>query len=276
MAPGKILGVIVGLIVGLALRHPLAIVLFAIAGGLLGHVIFDAPHEPPPPDLPDDTEEDPEATPVPRLRPRREPLTREAVDMQAQEHFARHVCALLMEVARADGEVVRDEVRVAREYFEHELKYGPEALDLVRRHLKEFLHRPPSLDEAAATCRAEMPRAERLLLMDVLYQLALADGALQRAEQETLRHVARGLGFGEDEVRSIAARHLGDGEAHYTRLGLAPEASDDEVKRTFRQLAAAHHPDKVAHLGPGAVEQASRRFREIRDAYEEIRRLRGL
>jgi DnaJ like chaperone protein len=196
--------------------------------------------------------------------------------MEAQEHFARHVCALLMEVARADGEVVRDEVRVAREYFEHELKYGPEALDLVRRHLKEFLHRPPSLDEAAATCREEMPRAERLLLLDVLYQLALADGPLQRAEQEALRQVARGLGFEEDTVRSVAARHLGDGEAHYTRLGLAPEASDAEVKRAFRQLAAAHHPDKVAHLGPGAVEQANRRFREIRDAYEEIRRLRGL
>jgi DnaJ like chaperone protein len=48
------------------------------------------------------------------------------------------------------------------------------------------------------------------------------------------------------------------------------------VKRAFRQLAAAHHPDKVAHLGPGAVDQANRRFREIRDAYEEIRRLRGL
>jgi DnaJ like chaperone protein len=258
--------------VGLALRHPLAVVLFSLAGGVVGHFFFDAPHEPLA-DLPDD--EDPEATPVPRRRPR-EPLSRETLDTQAQEHFARHVCALLMEVARADGEVVRDEVRVAREYFQYELKYGPEALDVVRGHLKEFLHRPPSLDEAAATCREEMPRAERLLLVDVLYQLALADGALQRAEQESLRRVARGLGFGEDEVRAIAAQHLGDGDAHYSRLGLSPDASDADVKHAFRKLAAAHHPDKVAHLGPGAIEQATRRFQEIRNAYDEIRRLRGL
>lgn len=276
MSPGKILGAMVGLVVGLVFRSPVAVVVFVLLGLLIGHHFFDATHAVPSelPDLDEDAEDD-ERTPVSRVR-RREPLTRDALDTQAQEHFARHVCALLMEVARADGDVVRDEVRVAREYFEHELMYGPEALDVVRGHLKEFLKRPPALEQAIAACRAEMPTADRMLLVDVLYQLALADGPLQRAEQESLRRIARGLGLTEEDVRSIAARHLGDGDAHYARLGLSPEASDAEVKRAFRHLAAAHHPDKVAHLGPGAVEQATLRFREVKDAYEEIRRLRGL
>lgn len=267
----------VGLIVGLVFRHPAAVVLFTLLGFVVGHHFFDAPHALPSelPDTDEDPDDDDERTPVRRVR-RREPLTREALDTQAQEHFARHVCALLMEVARADGDVVRDEVRVAREYFEHELKYGPEALDVVRRHLKEFLQRPPVLEQAIAACRSEMPSGDRMLLVDVLYQLALADGALQRAEQESLCRIARGLGLTEEDVRSIAARHLGDGDEHYERLGLSPGASDAEVKRAFRHLAAAHHPDKVAHLGSGAVEQATRRFREVKDAYEEIRRLRGL
>jgi DnaJ like chaperone protein len=69
---------------------------------------------------------------------------------------------------------------------------------------------------------------------------------------------------------------MGTGHTHYARLGLAPGASDAEVKRAYRQLAAAHHPDRVSHLGPGAVEQATRRFQEIQDAYEMIRRLRGM
>jgi DnaJ like chaperone protein len=270
----------VGLMVGLLLRHPAAVVVGLVVGGVVGHLFFDASQAPPPGHL--ETEdadgfEDPEATPVPHVRPRpRGPMSRDTLDSQAQEHFARHLCALLMEVARADGEVVRDEVRVAREYFEHELKYGPEALDVVRRYLKDFLRQPPSVEESTAACREEMPTSERLLLLDVLYQLALADGGLQRAEQDALRRIARGLELEDEQVRAVAARHLGDGDAHYARLGLAPEASDAEVKRAFRHLAAAHHPDKVAHLGPGAVEQATRRFREIKDAYEEIRRLRGL
>jgi DnaJ like chaperone protein len=171
---------------------------------------------------------------------------------------------------------VRDEVRVVREYFADRLKYGPEALGLVRRYLKEHLARPPSLEDSAAACRDELPTSERLLLLDALYGLALVDGHLHRAEQDTLRRVAQGLGLSEEDLRSVTARHFGDGEVHYARLGLTAKASDADVKRAFRQLAATHHPDRVAHLGQGAVEQASRRFQEIRESYDEIRRLRGL
>jgi DnaJ like chaperone protein len=179
-------------------------------------------------------------------------------------------------VARADGEVSRAEVRVVREYFQNELKYGPEALDTVRLFLKEFLQKPPSLEESLAACKDELPTGDRLLLVDTLYQLALVDGALQRSEQETLRRVVKELGLTEEDRRSIAARHLGTGDSDYARLGLTPEASDAEVKSAYRQLATAHHPDRVAHLGPGAVKQATRRFQELQEADKTIQRLRGL
>ncbi|QRK07624.1 TerB family tellurite resistance protein [Archangium violaceum] len=258
MAPGKVLGAMLGLAVGLLIGGPLAIVLLVIAGLLVGHQV-DELHV-----LPSDA------------AGQGEPVTRSSLEIAAQDHFARHLCALFIEVARADGDVVRDEVRVVREYFADQLKYGPEALGLVRRYLKEHLARPPSLEDSAAACREELPTSERLLLLDALYGLALVDGHLQRAEQDTLRRVAQGLGLTEEDLRSVTARHFGDGEAHYARLGLTADASDADVKRAYRQLAATHHPDRVAHLGQGAVEQASRRFQEIRESYEEIRRLRGL
>lgn len=259
----------VGLVIGLWIGGPLAIIVCTFVGGVAGHFV-------------DQANALPAEDPTEGLRERFAPVdpsgppTREALDEEAQDDFARHLCALFIEVARADGEVVRDEVRVVREYFQEELKYGPEALNLVRHHLKEFLARPPSLEESIAACRGELPTADRLLLIDTLFQLALADGPLQRSEQEALRQIARGLGLSEEDRRSVAARYLAVDDAQYAQLGLAPEASDAEVKRAYRQLAAAHHPDRVAHLGKGAVEQATRRFQEIQDAYEEIRRLRGL
>jgi hypothetical protein len=64
-------------------------------------------------------------------------------------------------VARVDGDVTRDEVRVVREYFQDELKYGPEALDTVRLHLKEFLNKPPALEESLQACRDELPAGDR-------------------------------------------------------------------------------------------------------------------
>jgi uncharacterized tellurite resistance protein B-like protein len=61
----------------------------------------------------------------------------------------------------------------------------------------------------------------------------------------------------------------------YERLGLQNNASEDEVKQAYRRLAQKLHPDKVAHLGPQAVELAGKAFARINEAYERIRKQRG-
>lgn len=52
----------------------------------------------------------------------------------------------------------------------------------------------------------------------------------------------------------------------YKVLGLSPGASDEEVKRAYRQLAKKYHPD----LHPGDAE-AARKMQEINAAYEQIK-----
>jgi DnaJ like chaperone protein len=271
MGAGKVLGAMIGLVVGLLIGHPLAIVLLAAAGGFVGHR-FDEQHAAftDPDVLADFPPFMPQAWEAGGQGP--EPSPREASD----DALVRDLCALFVEVAHADGDVRRDEVGQVRRYFERVLGYGPEALLLVRGHLKTFLARPPGLEAAARACGEQFPLAERRRLLDALFELALVDGDLQRSEREALRRAARGLDLSEEDEQAIATRHLGAADAHYAALGLTPEASDAEVKKAFRQLAAEYHPDKAAHLGKQAAEQAARRFQEVRDAYEEIRRLRGL
>ena len=52
----------------------------------------------------------------------------------------------------------------------------------------------------------------------------------------------------------------------YKVLGLSPNASDEEVKRAYRNLAKKYHPDK----NPGD-EAAARKMQEINAAYEQIK-----
>jgi len=58
----------------------------------------------------------------------------------------------------------------------------------------------------------------------------------------------------------------------YEILGVDKKASQQEIKKAYRQLANTYHPDKVAHLGDEFKALAEKRFKEIQQAYEKLSR----
>ena len=54
----------------------------------------------------------------------------------------------------------------------------------------------------------------------------------------------------------------------YQVLGVSPTATDDEVKKAYRQLCKRYHPD--ANVGKPDAAQAEKKFMEVQQAYEEI------
>ena len=63
---------------------------------------------------------------------------------------------------------------------------------------------------------------------------------------------------------------------YYEVLGVSKTATIDEIKRAFRKLAMKYHPDKVATLGPEVQKAAEEKFRKIQEAYETIKKERGI
>lgn len=59
----------------------------------------------------------------------------------------------------------------------------------------------------------------------------------------------------------------------YIVLGVKPDASDEEIKRAYRELARKYHPDNY-HDNPLA-DLAQEKMKEINAAYEEINRRRS-
>ena len=79
------------------------------------------------------------------------------------------------------------------------------------------------------------------------------------------------------DINSIIAMFYRENdESAYAVLGISPSATDDEVKSAYRKMAMKNHPDKVASLGPEVQKAAEEKFRQIQDAYETIKRQRGM
>ena len=138
------------------------------------------------------------------------------------------------------------------------------------------------------------------MLLEILLQVALADGQIDQAEEAILVRVAEGLGVPRAQFQQILnmllaqAQFSGAGRAHrggqgaagpsrpslgqaYQVLGVTESASNQEIKKAYRKLMSEHHPDKLAAKGvpEEMIRMATEKTAEISKAYDMIKDSRG-
>ncbi|MEE9190455.1 MAG: DnaJ domain-containing protein, partial [Candidatus Neomarinimicrobiota bacterium] len=64
--------------------------------------------------------------------------------------------------------------------------------------------------------------------------------------------------------------------ASYKILEIDQSATDVEIKRAYRHMAKKYHPDKVSHLGLDLINLAEEKFKSVNDAYQSIKKERGI
>ncbi|HKL38066.1 MAG TPA: DnaJ domain-containing protein, partial [Bacteroidales bacterium] len=62
----------------------------------------------------------------------------------------------------------------------------------------------------------------------------------------------------------------------YRILEVDPSASNEEIKKAYRQMANKYHPDKVSHLGEDFQQAANEKFQKVNEAYEKIKKERNI
>jgi DnaJ-domain-containing protein 1 len=65
-------------------------------------------------------------------------------------------------------------------------------------------------------------------------------------------------------------------EDPYEVLGVAPRSNDEELEQAYRRRMSEYHPDRVANAAKEIRELANQRAREINEAYDRIKRERGI
>ena len=220
---------------------------------------------------------------------------------RVQTAFFTATFAVMGRIAKADGRVSQEEIRMA------EAIMAQMSLDAAKRQaaIKLFQQGKSEgfdLDAVLEQFRRECHGRSTLLGMFVEIQLqaAYADGRLDPSEDRLLLQICSRLGLSEFDYRRfermVRAQQGFSGRADagdsgrgrgasagpslseaYQVLGVDRAASDADIKRAYRRLISRHHPDKLVSKGlpEEMMKVAAQKTQEIRQAYERIREARG-
>jgi DnaJ like chaperone protein len=183
--------------------------------------------------------------------------------------------ALSAAVMKADGKVLRIELDFVKKFFS--AQFGRQFNATHLQTLKQFLDSPSiPLQEICHDIRNRMPQEIRVQLVHYLFGIAKADGDVGTAEINVISRISTMLGIPAVEFESLRNMFYRNVDSDYKILGIDEKATDEEVKKAYRKMAVAHHPDKVAQMGEEYQKGAKEKFQQIQDAYEAIKKRRGI
>ncbi|WP_290525050.1 co-chaperone DjlA [Alcanivorax sp.] len=211
------------------------------------------------------------------------------------------VFAVMGHLAKADGRVSEDEIAQARAVMDR-MQLDDEQRKAAIGLFNEGKAADFPLEATIQRFAASVRHRKQLILvfLEILLQIALADGTLHKEEEAILLKVAEGLGVPPQQFRQILNMLLAQAQfstgagagGHQQRtagpsrpslsqafqvLGVSESASNQEIKKAYRKLMSEHHPDKLSARGvpDEMIRLATEKTAEISKAYEMIKEHRG-
>lgn len=192
-----------------------------------------------------------------------------------QNDFIKVLLILSAEVIKADGRVLKSELNFLKVFFKNQ--FGNRFTVEHLKYLKELLEQPTlPVNETCATLRYQTNQEVKIQLIHYLFGIAKADERVSDVEIKVIQRIARQLHVTEVEFESIKNIFYRNPQSDYIILGVNETASDDEIKKAYRQMAIKYHPDKVQSMGEEHQKAAKEKFQQIQSAYDNIKKARGI
>lgn len=206
----------------------------------------------------------------------------ESVQSEDRKQFVSLLIHILVKIAELDGQVTRDEIATISNFFRSNLQYNQEQMFWVKELIKDASGSPASLDDLLAEFKGQFGYQPRLILVELVFQVLYANHHVSPEELELTERISRFFEISQFEYIAIRGRYHAHYEArsrqqssdrtqYYEILGLAPGASQEEIKNAYRKLSKEYHPDLVAHLGAEFHRVAEEKMKEINMAYQSLK-----
>ena len=193
---------------------------------------------------------------------------------EQRNSFLVSLLVLSAAVIKADGKTLQAELDYVKDFVRK--NFGESAVPEAMRMLDQLTRQQVNIYQVGPQIAQYMNYSQRLQLFHYLVQIALADGDFSKSEKSVLEAIGSTIGLTNADVNSVIAMFYKDTNSAYAVLEISPSATDDEVRTAYRRMAMKNHPDKVATLGADVQKAAAEKFRQIQEAYEAIKKERGM
>lgn len=190
-----------------------------------------------------------------------------------QRDFNVSLLVLSAAVMKADGSVKKSELDYVKRFFL--TNFGQERAEKYILMLREILKQDIQVYDVSQQIGRFMDYSSKLQLLHYLFGIASADGSTHENEIDIISDIAKYMGISSADFQSIKAMFVQDFDSAYKILGIDSSATDDEIKKAYREMAKKYHPDKVAYLGEDVRKSAEQKLQEVNEAYEKIKKQRG-
>jgi DnaJ like chaperone protein len=249
-----IIGKIVGGAIGFALGGPLG----AVAGAVFGHAF--------------DSDDD-------AVQRNFEP-TRLSTLEESQLAFFVGTFSMLAKLVSADGQVKKLELEAIESFAVNDLRLDPASREVAFNIFRTALDSPARFEDFAMQFYSHFRNQPQLIemMIDILLRVAVSDGSLNLAEETLVLSAAQMFNISQSRLHQLKSRYATSSEQYYHVLGCARGDSDEAIKKKYRRLVQTYHPDKIAANGlpDEFTKLAQDKFREIQQAYEAIKKERGI
>ena len=188
--------------------------------------------------------------------------------------FTIGVIVLSAKMAKADGKVTEDEIRAFKEKInvpDSEIKNVAKLWDQAKKTTDGFQIYARQIANLLEKNSSVLEELLKLLII-----IALADGKITIPEIKYLKEVGNIFGFSEEDFERIYSSKSGVSSDPYQILGVSRDASINEIKQKWKQLAINHHPDRLISQGipEDLIHKSTSRLKEINNAWDTIQNKR--
>lgn len=201
---------------------------------------------------------------------------------ETQELFFDNLFGMLAKLAKADGQVTKDEINAINHIMVNELRLDQRARDRAIEIFRKAKKSSHTFESYARNMSSAFRGNVQVMhtVLAILFSVAAADGKISHQEEDLLRRASDIFGLGSGVFDHMNAQFFRKKpvERYYGVLESTPEDSNEVIKANYRRLVKEYHPDKIQAKGlpPEFQEFAKEKFQEIQNAYEEISKTRNL